>query len=38
MHCPCNDYTEALCMFTPIQGKRIIRGLVQCGWYGDEMV
>lgn len=26
----CNDYTEALCMFTPMQWKRIIRGLVQC--------
>lgn len=25
---PCNDQTEALCMFTPMQWKRIIRGLV----------
>lgn len=27
---PCNDWSEALCMFTPMQWKRIIHGLVQC--------
>lgn len=27
---PCNDQTEALCMFTPMHRKRIIHGLVQC--------
>lgn len=25
----CNEWTEALCMFTPMQWKRIIPGLVQ---------
>lgn len=31
---PCNGWTEALCMFTPVQWKRIIHGLVDCGYGG----